>query len=61
VAKLSSPTVSSTQSLVLYDTANIKVCSSCKKPIAPDEKAVSFKCPNCGAVTIWRCYKCRTM
>jgi len=35
------------------------ICSSCNKVISPTEKAVSFECPNCGAVTIWRCEKCR--
>ncbi|MCC6056481.1 MAG: zinc finger domain-containing protein [Desulfurococcaceae archaeon] len=45
----------------MHEAANIRICSSCKRPIVPDEKAVSFKCPNCGAITIWRCHKCRTM
>uniref|UniRef100_A0A7C4BC17 DUF1610 domain-containing protein n=1 Tax=Ignisphaera aggregans TaxID=334771 RepID=A0A7C4BC17_9CREN len=61
VTKLSVSTASNVQSLVLYEAASIRVCSSCKKTIAPDEKAVSFKCPNCGTVIIWRCYRCRTM
>ena len=50
-----------TTKIVLHETASIRICSSCKKPIAPDEKAVSFRCPNCGGVVIWRCQKCRTM
>ncbi|RLG74595.1 MAG: RNA-binding protein, partial [Thermoprotei archaeon] len=27
------------------------ICSSCKRPIPPTEKAVKFLCPNCGKVT----------
>ncbi|MCI4437329.1 MAG: DUF1610 domain-containing protein [Ignisphaera sp.] len=45
----------------MFEAAPVRICSSCKKLIPPDEKAVSFKCPKCGMVTIWRCYKCRAM
>ncbi|MBL7167462.1 DUF1610 domain-containing protein [Candidatus Bathyarchaeota archaeon] len=34
-------------------------CISCGKKIAPGESALKFGCPSCGAVTIWRCEKCR--
>jgi len=37
------------------------ICSSCKRPVPPTEKAVKFTCPNCGMVTIWRCYRCRKL
>jgi len=37
------------------------ICTSCKRPIPPTEKAVKFLCPNCGEVTIWRCSKCRKL
>ncbi|MEM1508790.1 MAG: zinc finger domain-containing protein [Thermofilaceae archaeon] len=37
----------------------IPLCSSCHKPIAPYERGVRFRCPNCGEVEIWRCEKCR--
>ncbi|RLE94988.1 MAG: RNA-binding protein [Thermoprotei archaeon] len=38
---------------------NLPICASCKKPIPPHERGTHFKCPNCGEVEIWRCYKCR--
>ncbi len=34
-------------------------CVSCKRLVSPDEKGVSFSCPNCGKYIIWRCAKCR--
>ncbi|MBN2336885.1 DUF1610 domain-containing protein [Candidatus Bathyarchaeota archaeon] len=34
-------------------------CISCGRKITPEEKAVKFLCPSCGAVTLWRCEKCR--
>jgi len=34
-------------------------CISCGKRITPGEKGMKFSCPACGAVTIWRCEKCR--
>jgi len=34
-------------------------CISCGKKIASEEKVIRFSCPNCGAVVIWRCEKCR--
>ena len=39
----------------------LPVCTWCHRPIAPDENAVSFPCPNCGKTTIWRCEKCREL
>jgi len=53
--------MSSQSQPAVYEAAPIKVCSSCRKPIVPGEKATAFPCPNCGAIMIWRCYKCRTM
>ncbi len=52
---------SSTVLLPIFEPAVMRLCSSCKKTIEPHEKAVSFKCPNCGAVTIWRCQRCRSL
>ncbi|MEM3427380.1 MAG: zinc finger domain-containing protein [Nitrososphaerales archaeon] len=37
----------------------LPTCTSCNKPITPGEEAVKFYCPECGAVLIWRCEKCR--
>ncbi|MEM2884482.1 MAG: zinc finger domain-containing protein [Thermoproteota archaeon] len=34
-------------------------CVSCNKVIMPKERFVKFFCPSCGAVTLWRCQKCR--
>jgi len=50
-----------TQLPPVHEAAPVRICSSCKKPIVPGEKAVSFRCPNCGAVMFWRCQKCRSM
>jgi predicted RNA-binding Zn-ribbon protein involved in translation (DUF1610 family) len=36
-------------------------CSSCERLITPREDAVSFACPNCGKITIWRCELCRKL
>jgi LSD1 subclass zinc finger protein len=44
----------------VHEAAPLRICSSCKRPIPPTEKAVSFKCPSCGAVVMWRCYRCRS-
>jgi len=43
----------------IVDTSTPPICISCKKIVAPYEKGVSFNCPNCGKVVIWRCYRCR--
>lgn len=40
---------------------SVPICSSCGRPIPPYTRGVSFKCPNCGEVTIWRCEKCRKL
>ncbi|RLE48481.1 MAG: RNA-binding protein [Candidatus Methanomethylicota archaeon] len=40
---------------------SLPVCISCKRPILPGEKGVELRCPNCGEVTFWRCYKCRQL
>lgn len=45
--------------LSVYETAYMRVCTSCRRLLRPDEKAVIFSCPNCGQVEIIRCYKCR--
>ncbi|MCX6654920.1 MAG: zinc finger domain-containing protein [Candidatus Bathyarchaeota archaeon] len=37
----------------------MSICISCGRKVAPDEKAVKMSCPNCGAITMWRCEKCR--
>lgn len=47
--------------LSIYEQAEMPVCSSCGRPIHPREKAVSFYCPRCGEVLIWRCYRCRRL
>ncbi|MEM4587774.1 MAG: zinc finger domain-containing protein [Candidatus Jordarchaeales archaeon] len=39
----------------------LPICSSCSRPIHPDTGGVKFPCPNCGKITIWRCYKCRQL
>jgi Zn-ribbon RNA-binding protein len=33
----------------------LPVCTSCGRPIMPNEESVKFYCPNCGYVLIWRC------
>ncbi|MEM1928274.1 MAG: zinc finger domain-containing protein [Acidilobaceae archaeon] len=47
------------KSIAIYDTVNPPLCSSCGKPISAKNPGVSFSCPNCGLVVIWRCDKCR--
>jgi len=47
--------------LKMASSIKLPVCTSCNKPIAPFERAVRFKCPNCGAIIIWRCEKCRKL
>src|SRR5581483_9410070 len=32
----------------------LPVCSSCSRPIMPNDECVKFYCPNCGYVLIWR-------
>jgi predicted RNA-binding Zn-ribbon protein involved in translation (DUF1610 family) len=39
----------------------LPLCTSCGRPIAPDERSVSFTCPNCGRLVIWRCELCREL
>ncbi|HDD26179.1 MAG TPA: DUF1610 domain-containing protein [Acidilobales archaeon] len=46
---------------VIIDAATPPICSSCHRIISPKEKGVCFTCPNCGAVTLWRCEKCRKL
>ena len=43
------------------EVARPPVCSSCNRLVVPKGKevGVSFKCPNCGEVVIWRCPSCR--
>ncbi|MBN2155181.1 MAG: DUF1610 domain-containing protein [Candidatus Lokiarchaeota archaeon] len=36
-----------------------EVCNGCGKQLAPYENAVSFPCPNCGDIMIYRCERCR--
>ena len=36
-----------------------KYCTGCKKNVANDNGAVSFKCPSCGKYEIARCGHCR--
>ncbi|NAZ11470.1 MAG: DUF1610 domain-containing protein [Desulfurococcales archaeon] len=45
----------------LTEPVTVKKCSSCNRLLMPKEKAVVFKCPNCGKVEIIRCNKCRKM
>ncbi|HDO21063.1 MAG: zinc finger domain-containing protein [archaeon GB-1867-097] len=47
----------------MSETIELKlpICISCKQPIIPGEKGVSFPCPNCGGIIIWRCQRCRKM
>ncbi|MCC6003015.1 MAG: zinc finger domain-containing protein [Thermofilum sp.] len=40
-------------------TIPLPKCTSCGRPIAPSQRATSFRCPNCGEAVIWRCEKCR--
>ncbi|HEY4699061.1 MAG TPA: zinc finger domain-containing protein [Nitrososphaerales archaeon] len=35
-------------------------CTSCNRPIMPNEKSSKFQCPECGNNILWRCEKCRT-
>ncbi|MDM7275128.1 MAG: zinc finger domain-containing protein [Thermoprotei archaeon] len=44
----------------IYDSVEPPTCISCGKPVNPSERAVSFYCPNCGVMLLWRCNKCRT-
>ncbi len=53
--------VSQQTEISVYDTTATPVCSSCNRLIHPREKAVSFYCPNCGVVLIWRCQRCRKL
>ncbi len=46
---------------VIIEASSPPICSSCGRVIPPGEKAVKFYCPNCGAVLIWRCKKCRDL
>jgi len=39
-----------------YEQAN---CNGCGKNLAPYENGVSFSCPNCGDIRIYRCERCR--
>jgi len=43
----------------LYDRVQPPVCTSCGRLVHPSERAVSFYCPSCGQVIIWRCSRCR--
>ncbi|WFO75883.1 DUF1610 domain-containing protein [Desulfurococcaceae archaeon MEX13E-LK6-19] len=43
----------------ILEAASPPICSSCHRPLQPHEHGVSFSCPNCGTVLIWRCKKCR--
>lgn len=38
-----------------------QTCAGCGRVIVPFEDAVSFPCPECGDVMIWRCERCRDM
>ena len=38
----------------------LPICVSCKQPIIPGEKGVSFPCPNCGYI-LWRDHHCREL
>lgn len=46
---------------VIIESATPPICSSCGRLISPYEKGVKFYCPNCGAVLLWRCRKCREL
>ena len=43
----------------MYDPVKPPRCTSCGRLIEPGSTAVSFPCPGCGEVVIWRCSKCR--
>jgi len=45
--------------LSMQKVVKMPKCSCCARNILPGEEAVSFPCPNCASVTIWRCAKCR--
>jgi len=47
-----------TQKPVIYGP-EVPRCTSCNRPIPPDERGVRFLCPNCGKAEIWRCERCR--
>ena len=49
----------SQKTLSMHEVARMRICSSCGRVIAPDDKPVTFYCPNCGKVEIIRCSKCR--
>ena len=36
-------------------------CTTCNEEITPNERSVSFECPNCGEEVIHRCEKCREL
>ncbi len=46
---------------VVIESATPPICNSCGRVIPPHERGVKFLCPNCGAVIIWRCRKCRVL
>jgi predicted RNA-binding Zn-ribbon protein involved in translation (DUF1610 family) len=48
-----------TRKIDMYDPVKPPRCTSCGRLIEPGSVAVSFPCPSCGQVTIWRCAKCR--
>ncbi|MXX21050.1 MAG: DUF1610 domain-containing protein [Cenarchaeum sp. SB0665_bin_23] len=38
---------------------SLPTCSSCFRPIMPNDKCVKFDCPDCNTTRIWRCESCR--
>jgi hypothetical protein len=36
-------------------------CTSCGLSLLADDDFVTFKCPNCGKVEIYRCSRCRRL
>ncbi|RLG88764.1 MAG: RNA-binding protein [Thermoprotei archaeon] len=43
----------------IVEASTPPICTSCKRIVGPSDKGVSFLCPNCGAILIWRCRFCR--
>jgi hypothetical protein len=37
----------------------LPVCTSCSRPIMPNDECVKYYCPSCGYVLVWRCESCR--
>jgi predicted RNA-binding Zn-ribbon protein involved in translation (DUF1610 family) len=44
---------------IMSKPLQLPVCTSCSRPIMPNDECVKYYCPNCGYVLMWRCESCR--